>query len=82
MLFLQFLNSYSDHYIVTLSIVPRDSDTCGIVHLSSDDIVTCMSGACQSAGRSCRKSVRGLLSIDEAAKLCLHLEAMRSNQEA
>jgi hypothetical protein len=65
-----------------LSVVPRDSDCCSIVHISADEIVTCKSGSCQSSIRSCRKAVNGLLSLTEASKLCPHLEAMRSNQEA
>jgi len=61
------------------STVSRLDGTCCMVHISHG-IVSCQSGECQSRLRS-RRSLKSVRSMEAAAKLCPHLEAMRAAQE-
>lgn len=62
------------------SVRSRETSTCSLVHLS-DGFLACQSGECQALGLKHRRSTNRLLSLEEAASVCPHLDAMLANKE-
>ena len=61
------------------SVLPRDSDAYSLVSIFNDTI-TCHSGLCQVKLYN-KRSKKVILKLDDAARICPHLEAMRAQQE-
>ncbi len=62
------------------SVRNKDGLSCSLVHLSNG-YLTCQSGECQATGLKHRRSTKRLLTLEEGASVCRHLDAMLANQE-